>query len=186
MESRNIRNCFRVCSVWLVYITAGATCCGGPTGETSAAVGRYLITISAFRQTDVPNIANCNINGLLVQERTIYAGANECYYSGAPFPPKSTVSGGTWTIGGSDPNGIASNGSDQWGTDLDGDTTGLIGDIRQHAKTPCTDHVPQTMVSQTVCNKGIGDPYYFNVQTVTIDPKFVENCRSGKCDRVEY
>jgi hypothetical protein len=165
--------------------TGPADVCIAPTAETSAVVGHALTTVTAFRQT-VSDPQGDNLNGLGVKEITYSPGIEGCYYSGAPFGPTSSVSGGIWTIGGSDPSGIASNGTNQWGTDLDGDAPSIIPGIRAHVALPCVDHIPQTMLSQMTCNAAYAYPYFFNTQTVTINPTTVVNCRAGICDTINY
>jgi hypothetical protein len=159
--------------------------CVRPTSEASSAVGRWLVTITAFQQSV---IAIGNPSGLMVHESSPYPGINGCWYTGAPFDPTSTVSGGEWTIGGWDPNPLllSINGPYQWGSDVDGDTPALIGTIRAHAALPCTDNIPQTMASQTSCNLGSYNTYFFNTQTVTITSAAVTNCRAGVCDTINY
>jgi hypothetical protein len=162
-----------------------AQCCIGPTTETSSVVNHYLITISAFQQT-VSDSAGDNLNGLLVKEGTITPGTDGCWWSKSPYPPVSSVSGGIWTIGGPDPNGLSSNGTNQWGSDADGDLPGMVDMIRANATLPCTDHIPQTMYSQTTCNAAILQAYFFNIQTVTITESTVTNCRAGVCDVINF
>jgi len=167
--------------------TAYPQCCAEPTFELSSAQGRATIevpggqTVTLFQQAIGDNSGDI-FNGDTVTESSGYAGTNGCYYSGAPFPKTSTVSGGSWVVGQTD--GAAVNGTNQWGYDLDGDSTSLVTMIRQHAKLPCTDDVPQTMYIATSCS--IPYPYYSNVQTVTISKTTVSNCRGGVCDTFTY
>lgn len=179
-----------VCMNILAFHASQAQCCAGPSGETSIlpVAGHYLVTISAFQQNDQPNITGQSIAGVYVAEESLTSGTNYCYYTNAPFPPTSTVTGGQWVIGGPDPQGYAANGPNQWGTDLDGDTPTLIGDIRNNAALPCTDNVPQTMYSGDSCNPGpySGNTYFYNTQTVTVTSSTVTNCRAGQCDTINY
>lgn len=167
-----------------------AQCCAELTGETSIVpvAGHYFITVSAFQQNEQPNLTGQSIAGVYVAEESLTQGTNYCYYSNAPFPPVSTVTGGQWMIGGSDPQGYAINGPTQWGTDLDGDTMTFINDIRNNASLPCTDNIPQTMYSGDSCNPGPypGNTYFYNTQTVTITSSTVTNCRAGQCDIINY
>jgi hypothetical protein len=124
--------------------------CLFPTSELSSKNGRAYVeipggqTITRFQQTVGDNAGHV-FNGDSVTEASPYAGANDCYYAGAPFPPTSTVSNGTWYVGAN--QGLAVNGTNQWGYDYDGDAATLVTTIRQHASLPCTDHVPQTRSS---------------------------------------
>ena len=167
--------------------TANAQCCVFPTYEHSTIQGRAYVeiqggqTVTRF-QMNLGDSGGDIFNGDTVTEDSTYAGANGCYYPGAPFPSTSVVSGGTWTIGQND--GLAVNGTNQWGFDYDGDTANLVTLIRQHATLPCVDHVPQTMYIATSC--AIPYPYYSNVQTVTISKTTVSNCRGGICDTFTY
>ena len=180
----------RIIWLWCFALITGsalgrAQCCIQPNTETSAVVNHYFITVTAFQQS-VSDGAGDNLNGLGVQEGTISPGSDGCYYSGAPFPPTSSVTGGLWTIGGADPNGLSTNGTNQWGTDLDGNSATLIDTIRAHVALPCTDHIPQTMYSQTTCNSAYSYPYFYNTQTVTINASTVTNCRAGVCDTINW
>jgi hypothetical protein len=161
--------------------------CAFPTFELSSIQGRANVeipggqTITRFQQTIGDTVGDI-FNGDSVTESSGYAGTNGCYYPGAPFPPTSTVSGGTWYVGQND--GLAVNGTNHWGFDYDGDTATLVTTIRQHASLPCVDHVPQTMYIATSCATPY--PYYSNVQTVTISNTTVSNCRGGVCDTFTY
>jgi len=167
--------------------TQPVSVCPTPTSELSSIQGRAYVeipggqTVTRFQQT-VSDGAQDVFNGDSVTEASGYAGTNGCYYPGAPFPPTSTVTGGTWTIGQN--NGFAVNGTNQWGFDYDGDAASLVTTIRQHASLPCVDNVPQTMYIATSCATPI--PYYSNVQTVTISATTVSNCRGGVCDTFTY
>lgn len=163
------------------------TVCRVPTFELSSIQGRALVeipggqTVTRFQQT-IGDSTGDVFNGDSITEYSGYAGTNGCYYPGAPFPPTSTVTGGTWYVGQND--GFAVNGTNQWGYDYDGDTASLVTTIRQHASLPCVDHIPQTMYIGTSCATPI--PYYSNVQTVTISATTVSNCRGGVCDTFTY
>ena len=69
-----------------------------PGGESSDVVGHFFVTVTAFRQS-VWDSWGSDLTGLVVKEGTITLGQNGCYYTGAPFPPTSSVTGGTWMIG---------------------------------------------------------------------------------------
>ena len=184
LSSRCIAQIAIVLFATFPHIAPAQTCCIVPTGETSVALSPYLVpTVTPFQMTlIVPG--GYNVDGYIVSEETVSPGVNGCYYTGAPFPPTSSITGGTWTVGGTDVSDPAANGVNQWGVDLDGDSGTLIATIREHAVLPCTDHVPQTMLTNSNCNAVSTDPYYYNVQTVTITSTNVTNCRGGVCQTI--
>ena len=156
--------------------------CIHPSHESSAVAGEFLVTVSAFRQ-NVWDDASHNFNGFNLTEGTPSPVPNGCFYTGAPFPSNDAVSGGYWTVASADPNGITTNGNNQWGTDLDGDSLEHIRAVRQHHALPCTEITPQTMYSSTTCGI-VWWPYFSNDHTNTITATRVENCRAGKCDKI--
>ena len=168
---------------------ATATCCYEPTTEVSNPVKEATtvipggITVTMFQQTVSDSYGN-NFDGTEVSESSPYGGTDHCWYSGAPFPSTSKVTGGEWFVGESHGFDGAVNGTNQWGYDLDGFDLTLVDDIRSHAALPCTNNTPQQMGSTiTYCVQGY--PYYFNVQTNTITATTVENCRGGYCKTVD-
>lgn len=167
--------------------TARTQCCAEPTFEVSSINGRAYVelpngqTITRFQQTIRDSIGD-TFNGDGIGEASSYAGTDGCYYAGAPFPPTSTVSGGSWIVGVN--KGLAINGTNQWGWDFDGNGANVVTAVRQHAKLPCVDHVPQTMYFGSGCVGAY--PYYSNVQTITITGTTVSNCRGGVCDTFNY
>jgi len=104
-------------------------CCVEPSFELSSAQGRatlelpYGQTVTRFQQT-LGDISGSVFNGNTVNEASSYAGTDGCWYSGAPFPPTSTVTGGHWIV--AQNYFPAVNGTNQWGYDYNGFTSARL------------------------------------------------------------
>lgn len=161
---------------------ADAQCCVEPTFENSNPVAEATlivpkgVTITMFQQT-IGDSSGDGFNGYEVLETSPYGGTDGCYYPGAPpaLQPTSEVTGGSWFVGRSGIDG-ANNGPNQWGYDLNGITSDLVDDIRANHALPCTINTPQQMYSWYT-GSCISYPYYFDVQTNTINATTVTNCR---------
>jgi hypothetical protein len=179
-----------------VYGNSGGTTvstCQTPTGETTQYARQAVIapaspTASDFIQT-LQVASGASDNGASVSESEGQIGSDSCWWSGSPYPQLTSVTGGTWTVGGITP-GVAESqavppGSGQWGPDIVGFFPGPVKWYQQNnpaAGKPLPCGVTAYQSLSLTCPSSQPVIYVYNSPlSTTIDSTGITNCRAGVC-----
>jgi hypothetical protein len=158
--------------------------CVVPSAETTVYVGpstntdpKYS-TIGLFSQ-NIHDSAGDNFAATDVQEGNAGAAVDACHFTGSQYPAWSGVTGGTWTVAGSNTPGQYNT----WGYDNVGWWSNIVNYYRVQAPAhgiafPCAATVYQSL--QIMCNANtwvVYTPPAGNRFTLTINAANVVNCR---------
>ena len=170
--------------------------CQVPTGESTAYVRQVLTgqvspTASDFLQTlSIPPPGTPSGEaGATVSEAEGQAGTDSCWWSGSPYPPFNSVTGGNWVVGGITPGFAESQvvvpGPGQWGPDEVGFAPGPVKWYQQNnppngRTLPCGAALYQSLSLACPSKNSVGYVYNSPLST-TIDSTGITNCRAGVC-----
>lgn len=175
---------------------ANVAACQTPTGETTQAVRQTLQGPSAPTSTDFIQTLAVNPpqtawmdNGAATDESEGSSGSDSCWFSGSPYLPFTSVSGGHWIVGGITPgfaeSQVVTPGAGQWGP---GEVGWLPGPVRYYQQNRPKLGLPVTCsatlyqnVSLTCTRATPVDFVYNSPITTTIDSTGLTNCREGVC-----
>jgi hypothetical protein len=122
-----------------------------------------------------------------VTESAGNAGSDTCHFSGSPYNPQTSISGGSWPVAG----GPLSGHSNQWGYDYVGWTEAGVNYYRTQAPAhnhplPCGWTFYQNMAIS--CSSSSTPITYAtnNVLSATINATSVTNCRIGTCGTINH
>jgi hypothetical protein len=170
--------------------TQACSTCPAPTSETTAVAGTSDTTITLFNQ-GISDTAGDSFDNMSVQEGVAGPGTDTCWFNGSAISPWTTITGGTWTVAGTDVPGQ----HNHWGYDNVGAFTTTVNYYRTQAPAhgiaiPCGFTFFQSM--SILCNSTwqVYTPAAGNKLTIQINAASVQNCRndmsSSACQTINH
>jgi hypothetical protein len=165
-------------------------CCIQPTSETTAVAGTSNTTITLFNQ-GISDTTGDNFDGMSVQEGVAAPGADTCWFSGSAIAPFTQITGGTWTVAGTDVPGQ----HNHWGYDNVGAFTTTVNYYRAQdpprgIAIPCGFTIYQSMSILCISTWQVYTPSFGNRLTIQINAASVQNCRNdmsnSACQTINY